>query len=155
LPVAFSAAVGDAAPVGQGPLVAYQPGERTLLSIPLPMLDRLYFWYVEAVRFPTEAVAITGNSVAEAVVSLERQGKRLLVRDRSPAFSTRTRRRAAKREGYRHAGRIGWPSMRALAACCSGHRDQAVNLSLAIGHQGGAAQVRRPPSPMPRWRTAT
>jgi hypothetical protein len=90
LPKAFVAAVGDAAPIGRGPLVAYQPGERSLLSIPLPMLDRLYFWYVEAARFPPAAVALEGNSVAEAVVSLERQGSRLLVRDRSPAYEKRS-----------------------------------------------------------------
>ena len=90
LPKAFAAQVGDAAPIGRGPLVAYQAKERTLLSIPLPLLDRLYFWYVEAARFPPGAVAIQGNSVAEAVVSLERQGSRLLVRDRSPSFSKRS-----------------------------------------------------------------
>jgi hypothetical protein len=90
LPKAFAATVGDAAPIGRGPLVAYQAKERTLLSIPLPLLDRLYFWYVEAARFPPKAIALQGNSVAEAVVSLEREGSRLLVRDRSPSFSKRS-----------------------------------------------------------------
>lgn len=90
LPKAFAATVGDAAPIGRGPLVAYQAKGRTLLSIPLPVLDRLFFWYVEAARFPPGAIAVQGNSVAEAVVSLERQGSRLLVRDRSPGFSKRS-----------------------------------------------------------------
>jgi hypothetical protein len=90
LPKAFAARVGDAAPIGRGPLVAYQAAERTYLSLPLPMLDRLYFWYVEAARFPPQAVAHEGNSVAEAVVSLERQGSRLLVRDRTPAYEKRS-----------------------------------------------------------------
>jgi len=89
-PKAFVTAIGDAAPIGRGPLVAYRAKERTLLSLPVPMLDRLYFWYVEAARFPPAAVALEGNSVAEAVVSLERQGSRLLVRDRSPAFEKRS-----------------------------------------------------------------
>lgn len=89
-PKAFAAKVGAAAPIGRGPLVAYQAAERTYLSVPLPMLDRLYFWYVEAARFPPQAVAHEGNSVAEAVVSLERQGSRLLVRDRSPSYEKRS-----------------------------------------------------------------
>jgi hypothetical protein len=90
LPKAFAAKVGAAAPIGRGPLVAYQAAERTYLSVPLPMLDRLYFWYVEAARFPPQAVAHEGNSVAEAVVSLEWQGSRLLVRDRSPSYEKRS-----------------------------------------------------------------
>lgn len=90
LPKAFVAKVGEAAPIGRGPLVAYQAQERTYLSLPLPMLDRLYFWYVEAARFPPQAVAHEGNSVAEAVVSVERQGSRLLVRDRTPAYEKRS-----------------------------------------------------------------
>lgn len=90
LPKAFAAAVGDAPPIGRGPLVAYRAKDRVLLSVPLPMLGRLFFWYVEAARFPPTAVAVQGNSVAEAVVSLERQGGRLLVRDRSPAFKKRS-----------------------------------------------------------------
>lgn len=89
-PAAFAGAVQGAAPIGRGPLVAYRPGEQTLLSIPVPLLERLFFWYVEAARFPPAAVALHGNAVAEAVVSLERQGGRLLVRDRSPAFSKRS-----------------------------------------------------------------
>jgi hypothetical protein len=90
LPKAFAKAVGDAAPIGRGPLVAYRTRDQVLLSVPVPLLDRLFFWYVEAARFPPAAVALKGNSVAEAVVSLERQGNRLLVRDRSPAFSKRS-----------------------------------------------------------------
>lgn len=90
LPKAFAAKVGDAAPIGRGPLVAYQRDGRTLVSLPVPMLDRLYFWYVEAARFPPAAVALEGNSVSEAVVTLERQGPRLLVRDRTPAYQKRS-----------------------------------------------------------------
>ncbi|MCE3002835.1 MAG: zinc-dependent metalloprotease [Xanthomonadaceae bacterium] len=90
LPRAFAASVGDAPPIGRGPLLAYRTKERVLLSVPLPLLDRLFFWYVEAARFPPTAIAVQGNSVAEAVVTLERQGSRLLVRDRSPAFSKRS-----------------------------------------------------------------
>jgi hypothetical protein len=90
LPKAFAGAVGDAAPIGRGPLVAYRTAEKVLLSVPVSLLDRLFFWYVEAARFPPNAVALDGNSVAEAVVSLERQGNRLLVRDRSPAYSKRS-----------------------------------------------------------------
>jgi hypothetical protein len=89
-PAAFAATVKGAAPIGSGPLVAYRVGEQTLVSIPIPLLERLFFWYVEAARFPPSAVALNGNSVAEAVVSLERQGARLLVRDRSPAYSKRS-----------------------------------------------------------------
>jgi hypothetical protein len=87
---AFAALVGDAAPIGKGPLVAWRTKDQTLLAIPVDLLDRLYFWYVEAARFPEAALAKDGNSVAEAVVQLERQGSRLLVRDRSPSFLKRS-----------------------------------------------------------------
>jgi hypothetical protein len=90
LPKAFAATVGTAAPIGRGPLVAYRVGDKTLVSLPTPLLDRLFFWYVEAARFPPAAISLKGNSVAEAVVSLERQGNRLLVRDRSPSFEKRS-----------------------------------------------------------------
>jgi hypothetical protein len=89
-PKAFAAIVGDSQVIGNGPLLAYRGPDRTLLSLPKSLLDRLFFWYVEAARFPEAAVAIGGNSVAEAVVSLERQGSRLLVRDRSPAYQKRS-----------------------------------------------------------------
>jgi hypothetical protein len=89
-PKEFSAVVGDAKPIGRGPLVAYRTKDKTLLAFPTRLLDRLFFWYVEAARFPPSAVAKDGNSVAEAVVTLERQGGRLLVRDRSPSFEKRS-----------------------------------------------------------------
>ena len=89
-PKAFAAVVGDAKPIGDGPLVAYRTKDQTLLAFPTPLLDRLFFWYVEAARFPPNAIAKDGNSVAEAVVTLERQGSRLLVQDRSPSFEKRS-----------------------------------------------------------------
>lgn len=89
-PKAFAALLGDATPIGPGPLVAYRVKDQTLVSLPATLLDRLLFWYVEAARFPEAAVAKDGNKVAEAVVTLERQGSRLIVRDQSPAFQKRS-----------------------------------------------------------------
>jgi hypothetical protein len=79
-----------APPIGEGPLYAYRVQGNTLISIPVSLLERLFFWYVEAARFPEAAVALGGNSVGEAVVTLERQAGRLLVRDRSPSFLKRS-----------------------------------------------------------------
>jgi hypothetical protein len=45
--------------------------DQTLVSLPTPLLDRLFFWYVEAARFPEAAVAKDGNAVAKALVTLE------------------------------------------------------------------------------------
>lgn len=89
LPQALAAVVGSAPAIGDGPIQAWRVGPRTLLAIPVDLMDRLFFWYVEAARFPTSAVAIGGNSIAEAVVTLERRDGRLLVRDRTPAFQKR------------------------------------------------------------------
>jgi hypothetical protein len=89
-PAAFATLVAGTETIGKGPLLAYRGKDQTLVSIPVAALDRLYFWYVEAARFPEAAVALGGNSVAEAVVTLERQGSRLLIRDRSPSFKKRS-----------------------------------------------------------------
>lgn len=89
-PAAFATLVAGTEAIGKGPLLAYRGKDQTLVSIPVAALDRLYFWYVEAARFPEAAVALGGNSVAEAVVTLERQGSRLLIRDRSPTFKKRS-----------------------------------------------------------------
>ncbi len=89
-PKAFEAIVGNAQTIGDGPLQAWRVQDRALLAIPNAILGRLFFWYVEASRFPESAVATNGNSVAEAVVTLERQGSRLLIRDRTPAFQKRS-----------------------------------------------------------------
>jgi hypothetical protein len=89
-PPAFAALVANSETIGNGPLLAYRGKDQTLVSIPVDALDRLYFWYVEAARFPEAAVAHDGNKVAEAVVTLERQGSRLLIRDRSPSFRKRS-----------------------------------------------------------------
>ena len=51
-PKEFAAVVGDAKPIGSGPLVAYRTKDRTLLAFPTRLLDRLFFWYVEAARSP-------------------------------------------------------------------------------------------------------
>jgi len=90
IPKAFAAVVGDAKAIGPGPILAYRTKDQTLVSLPTILLDRLFFWYVEAARFPEAAVAKDGNAVAEAVVTLERQGSRLMVRDRMPAFQKRS-----------------------------------------------------------------
>jgi hypothetical protein len=89
-PKAFAAALGDARPIGAGPIVAYRVKDQTLVSLPEKFLDRLFFWYVEAARFPEAAIATGGNAVGQAVVTLERQGGRLIVRDRMPAYQKRS-----------------------------------------------------------------
>jgi hypothetical protein len=89
-PANFTSLIAGKEAIGSGPLRAYRGKDQTLVSIPIAALDRLYFWYVEAARFPEAAVALHGNSVAEAVVTLERQGSRLLIRDRSPSFKKRS-----------------------------------------------------------------
>jgi hypothetical protein len=139
VPRAFLPLVGEARPIGDGPLVAFRARDRTLLAIPAPLLERLYFWYVEAARFPESAISTTGNSVAEAVVSLEQRGSRLLVRDRTPAFQKRSAsgvptaeparvdpravaRRSIARSTRRRSGRSSWrcrSSPRPRASCWS------------------------------------
>lgn len=89
-PAAFRAAVGAAQPSGAGPLVVYRTPDRALLSISNDALDRLFFWSVEAARFPEAAISRDGNSVGEVVVTLERRGGAVMVRNQSPRFLKRS-----------------------------------------------------------------
>ncbi len=89
-PAAFRAVVGTTPPSGTGPLVVYRTRDRALLSISDDALDRLFFWSVEAARFPESAVSRDGNSVGEAVVTLERRGGAVMVRNQSPRYLKRS-----------------------------------------------------------------
>jgi len=89
-PAAFAKLTAGARVGGSGPLRVFQTADSTLLSLPSELQGRLLFWSVEAARFPVSTVAYDGNEVATAVVELERQGARLLVRDRSPGYEKRS-----------------------------------------------------------------
>jgi hypothetical protein len=66
---------------------AYRKGDRFLLKLSLERFGRLILWHAEAIEMPTQSNG--DNEIGTTVVSLERQGGWILVRDRSPGFQKR------------------------------------------------------------------
>jgi hypothetical protein len=66
---------------------AYRKGDRFLLKLNSERFGRLILWHAEAIEMPTQSNG--DNEIGTTVVSLERQGGWILVRDRSPGFQKR------------------------------------------------------------------
>jgi hypothetical protein len=69
---------------------AYRKGDRFLLKLNSQRFGRLILWHAEAIEMPTQSNG--DNEIGTTVVSLERQGGSILVRDRAPGFQKRTSR---------------------------------------------------------------
>jgi hypothetical protein len=91
----YATALKDATVIGTGCVTAYSKDDHTLIDLPENLLGRLLLWYSEAVRLPPTAVSAGGinmgggDSRGTTAVTLERQGKRIFIRDHSPGFSKR------------------------------------------------------------------
>ena len=94
-PTGYDTALKEAKVIGTGCVTAYLKDDHTLIDLPKNILGRLLLWYSEAVRLPPAAVSAGGINLGApsgqgaTAVTLERQGKRILIRDHSPGFSKR------------------------------------------------------------------
>ena len=70
-----------------GGAAAYRKGDRFLLELSSERFGRLILWHAEAIEMPTQSVG--HNEIGTTVVSLERHGGWILVRDRAPGFQKR------------------------------------------------------------------
>jgi hypothetical protein len=70
-----------------GGLTAYRKGDRFLLELRSKNFGRPLLWHAEAIEMPTQSVG--HNAIGTTVVSLERQGGWILIRDRAPGFQKR------------------------------------------------------------------
>ncbi len=81
--------------LGVGCVTAYQVNDNTLIAIPEAMLGKLLVWHSEAVRLPTNAVSSNGVQMGAdvqsgtTVVSLERRGSRIFMRNLTPGYAKR------------------------------------------------------------------
>src|SRR5262249_43942592 len=72
-------------------------GDRFLVELRAERLGRLVLWHAEAIEMPTEADE--HNQIGTTVVSLERHGSLVLVRDRAPGLQKRAGNRSIESEG--------------------------------------------------------
>jgi hypothetical protein len=73
---------------------AYRKGDRFLLELNSERFGRLILWHVEAIEMPTQSLG--HNEIGTTVVSLERRGGWILIRDRAPGFQKRAGRSASQ-----------------------------------------------------------
>ncbi len=92
----YKTALEGAKVIGKGCVTAYFKEDHTMLALPGDITKRLLLWYSEAVRLPPKAVSqggiITGPQSGQGatVITLERQGKRMFIRDHSPGYTKRS-----------------------------------------------------------------
>ena len=84
---AYGTLLKTSKPIGQGLVSAYRKGDSILLALPPDLFGRLLFWSAEVVGYPAKAVSTSGNIVGTAVVTLERQGSRVFIRNRTPGYA--------------------------------------------------------------------
>ena len=70
-----------------GEPVAYRKGDRLLLEFSSERFRRLTLWHAEAIEMPTQSNGY--NEIGTTVVSLERHGGYIFIRDRAPGFQKR------------------------------------------------------------------
>lgn len=81
--------------IGNGLVTAYTKDDNTLIELPKDLMGRLLLWYSEAVSLPTEAVSGGGIKMGAdikagtTVVTFERHGSRVFIRDHSPGYTKR------------------------------------------------------------------
>ncbi len=92
---AYAATLKGAEIIGTGCVTAYLKDDHTLLALPADITSRLLLWYSEAVKLPTRAISQLGITAGplggqgSSVVTLERVGKRIFIRDHTPTYSKR------------------------------------------------------------------
>ncbi len=92
----YATVLQGAKTIGTGCVTAYSKEDHTLIALPGDILGRLLLWYSEAVKLPPKAVSAAGINTGPAdhsgttVVSMERLGKRIFIRDHSPEFAKRS-----------------------------------------------------------------
>ena len=87
---AYATLLTGAQKLGEGALTAYRKEEYTLLAIPKPLFGRLLFWYSEVVSLPAGTTSQEGLAIGSSVVTLERHGKQVMIRDHTSRYSKRT-----------------------------------------------------------------
>ncbi len=91
----YETVLKDAKVIGTGCVTAYSKDDHTLLALPGDITSRLLLWYSEAVRLPPKAVSQGGINTGPmggqgaTVITLERRGKRVFIRDHSPSYTKR------------------------------------------------------------------
>ena len=80
--------------IGDGLVTAYKKDDSFLIELPKNLIGRLFLWYSEAVSLPTEAVSSGLEAVADTegrttVVTFERHGSRILIRNHTPGYAKR------------------------------------------------------------------
>ena len=91
----YAAALEGAEKIGDGIVTAYKKDDSTLIALPKDLMGRLFLWYSEAVSLPTEAVSESGIKMGAnvktgtTVVTLERHGSRVFIRDHTPGYNKR------------------------------------------------------------------
>ena len=92
----FATILQEAKVIGTGCVTAYSKDDHTMIALPGDILGRLLLWYSEAVKLPPKAVSAAGintgpvNRTGTTVVTMERLGKRIFIRDHSPGFAKRS-----------------------------------------------------------------
>ena len=89
--------LSDATLLDRGEVTAYRKGDRFLVELRAERLGRLVLWHAEAIEMPTEVDE--QNQIGTTVVSLERHGNLVLVRDRAPGLQKRAGRTGTESEG--------------------------------------------------------
>ncbi len=84
----FEQVLSEATLIGKGVVAAYRKGDRYLIELNAERFGRLVLWHAEAIEMPTEADG--HNQIGTTVVSLERHGSSVFVRDRAPGFRKRS-----------------------------------------------------------------
>lgn len=85
----FHDTLADAVRIGEGAVRAYQKGDHTLFVLPPKAFGQLVLWYAEAVSLPPQAESVSGVEIGRLVVSFERHGNRLMVRDHTSGLGKR------------------------------------------------------------------
>jgi hypothetical protein len=80
--------------IGKGIVTAYSKKNSIAIELPKDFPGRLLLWYSEAVSLPAETVSGNIATGADAktgttVITMERQGQRILIRDHSPGYAKR------------------------------------------------------------------
>ncbi len=92
----YATILQDAGVIGTGCVTAYSKDDHTLIALPGDILGRLLLWYSEAVKLPPKAISAEGintgptDHTGTTVVTMERLGKRIFIRDHSPEFAKRS-----------------------------------------------------------------
>jgi hypothetical protein len=120
--------------LGTGALTAYRKVDRFLLELRSEQFGRLALWHAEAVEMPTQAEG--DNTVGTTVVSLQRNGSRVLILDRAPGFQKRPGRPVSEPGGTGSAPRPEDEGVEPIQGAIAGNTSPPIIASLPIVAEG-------------------